>query len=458
VSTLLRLLICVALLGGLGTAFAQATPAACDEQAPAASERGFAAAVARNAPAVVSIVILRPRRDPDAEVDGIDFFQSMSGVPLPDGLEAGATQERSTSSGFVFSADGHILTSAHAVFDAHEIWVTTADARRWPATLVGADRNSDVAVLKTDAPGLPVVRLAGAPRICPGDRVAALGDPFGFEGSVTAGVISAYPRLLPGGGGMPLIQTDVAINPGSSGGPLFGADGAVIGMNSLIFSANGIYIGVSFALPIDRVLKIAAVLRSAHGVARGQIGVRTQPVSGELAQAFGLDKPRGALVVKVTPGGPADQAGLRTGDILLSAGNARPASSYELDELIANTRPGASLALRIWRQRALHELAVKVGATQVDPPRPRGQATLPRLGLGLVARKGAGLAAGAWVEAVAGAALRAGIEPGDRITAVNGSDVVTPADFDAALEAATGPVVALLVTRGSVMLYLPVAR
>lgn len=213
-------------------------------------------------------------------------------------------------------------------------------------------------------------------------------------------MVSAYPRFLPGGGGMPLIQTDVAINPGSSGGPLSGADGAVIGMNSLIFSANGIYIGVSFALPIDRVLRIAAGLRAGGGGMRGEIGVRTQPAA----------------------------------------------------------RPGTTLQLQVWRQHGLHDVVVKVGAAAADAPASRERREYPRLGLGLVSRKGAGMPAGAWVETAAGAALLAGIEPGDQVSAVNGMDATSPADFDAALEAAKGPIVALLVTRGSVMLYLPVTR
>jgi serine protease Do len=454
---LTRSLACAALLAALLPAAAQMPASTCAGQAPAVAQRGFAAAVARNAPAVVSIVILRPRREPDADLESFGFFQSMSGLPLPHAPAAGTTQERSTSSGFAFSADGYILTSSHAVFDARGIWVIAADGRRWPAALLGVDRATDVAVLKIDAPGFPVAAIAASPRICAGDRVAAMGDPFGFEGSVTAGVISAYPRFLPGGGGMPLIQTDVAINPGSSGGPLFGADGAVIGMNSLIFSASGIYIGVSFALPIDRVLKLAAELR-AGASARGEIGLRTQPVSAELAHAFGLDKPRGALVVKVMPGGPADQAGLRIGDIVLSAGRGGWGPTQDVEDVLAAARPGAILHLQLWRQRGLREVAVQVNAVAVDPPKPRERLQHARLGLGLVSRQGAGVPAGAWVETSSGAALLAGIEPGDQIIAVNATHVITPDDFDAALESASGPVVALLVARGSVMLYLPVLR
>ena len=413
----------------------------------------------RNAPSVVSVVVVRARRDPLEDIEGFDFFQAVSGLPLGDG--ASATLERSTSSGFVISSDGHILTNAHGIFDAREVWVITTDGRRFKAGIVGLDRSSDVGLLKISASGLPVAQVASGGHVCPGEWVAALGAPFGFDHSLTVGIVSAYPRFLPGGGaGMPLIQSDVVLNPGSSGGPLFNADGLVVGMNSMIFSASGIYIGVSFSLPIDRVMRIAAGFRS--GTPRGYVGLRTQPVSPELAQAFGLAQPRGALVTRVSAGSPAEAAGLRSGDILLAIDGRGFDSQLELEETIGGARPGAVLALQVWRDRALQRVAVKVTAPTGDLPRPGAPAAgdAPRLGLVLSPVSATkGMPAGAYVEAASGAGLLAGIEPGDRITAINGIDVANSGDFDVALESVgQSKVVALLVTRGSARIYIPVTR
>lgn len=392
------------------------------------------------------------------DLEGFDFFQPMAGLPLGDG--GAAAQERSTSSGFIISADGFVLSSAHAVFDAHQTWVTLSDGRRFQATVIGLERSSDVALLKVDAQGLPVAPLAPAAGVCPGDWVAALGAPFGFEQTVTVGVVSAYPRFLLGGAGMPLIQTDAVLNPGSSGGPLFDARGLVVGMNSMIFSSSGIYIGVSFTLPIDRVLRIAADLRS--GRARGYVGLRTQPVTPELAQAFGLAGPGGALVTRVTAAGPAERAGLRSGDILLSVDGVAIASPFQLEDLFAAARPGSSLALQVWRDGTLQRMTVGAAAAPRDPLPATSTPTLGQGRLGLEfapAVSVSGMAAGVHVESASGAGLLAGIEPGDRITAVNGQPVASAADFDAALQAAgSGKAVALLVTRGTAQVYIPVMR
>jgi serine protease Do len=435
-------------------------PAVCTPQSTTeSSSRGFVEATLRNAPSVVSVVVVRARRDPLEDIEGVDFFQSVSGLPLGDG--ASATLERSTSSGFVISSDGHILTNAHGVFDALETWVLTTDGRRFRASIVGVDRSSDVSLLKVDASDLPVAKVAPAGGVCPGEWVAALGAPFGFDHSLTVGIVSAYPRFLAGGAGMPLIQSDVVLNPGSSGGPLFNADGLVVGMNSMIFSASGIYIGVSFSLPIDRVMRIAAGFRS--GTPRGHIGLRTQPVTPELGQAFGLAQPRGALVTRVSAGGPAEEAGLRNGDILLAIDNRIFDSQLELEEAIGGARPGAVLTFQVWRHKALQRVAVKVTAPSADLPRlgaaaPAGDG--PRLGLVLSPVSATkGMPAGAYVETVSGAGLLAGMEPGDRITAVNGIDVASSGDFDMALESVgKSKVVALLVTRGTARIYIPVTR
>ena len=432
-------------------------PPTCSERA-AAPAGSLVAAVSRNAPAVVNVTVIRERGEPFEDLEGMEFFlSSVAGVPLP----GNATPERAISSGFIVSADGHVLTTAHAVLGTQETWVRMADGRRFPASVVGIERRADVALLKVEAAGLPVVPLAPGTRLCAGEWVAAIGAPFGFEHSVTAGVVSAYPRFVPGAGSLPLIQTDAAMNPGSSGGPLFNSAGVVVGMNSMIFSALGGSVGVSFALPIDRVMRVAAALRTGAGGARGGIGIRTQPVTPELAAAFGLDSARGALVVRVEADTPAFAAGLRPGDIVLSV-NAGPAGPQpEIEEAIASARTDAPIALELWRRRSVQRALV------VPPPAPpaaarqaRAAPAESRLGLELASRKAtAGMPDGVYVESAGGSALLAGIEAGDRITAVNDTAIASPADFDRALEGArTSRVIAVLVARGAAAVYVPVVR
>jgi serine protease Do len=460
-----------ALAAALGLAgFAQAAPtaedAACMERAPQPAMpagQSFAAAVARNSQAVVSVTVIRARRDPFEEFEGIEFFlSSVSGTPTQGGapLPGDPTPERSGSSGFVIDAGGYILTSAHSVVDAHEIWVRIADNMRLQARVVGLDRRADVALLKVEAAGLPVASMALGTRLCAGEWVFAIGSPFGFEHSVTAGIVSANPRYLPGGGGLPLIQTDTAINPGSSGGPLFNAAGVVVGMNSMIYSGLGGYQGISFALPIDRVMRIAQALRQSGGAARADIGIRTQPVTAELAGVFGLDRVEGALIVRVEAASPAATAGLRPGDVVLSVNRARATAQPEIEEAIASARTGAPMLLGVWRRKSPVRVVV---APPETPPLERNEPA-PRLAdesrLGITpAHVSAGLPPGLYVEAAGGAALLAGVEPGDRITAVNDMEIASLADFDAALASASADgMVALLVTRGSVALYLPVRQ
>ena len=408
---------------------------------------------------MVNVTVIRERGEPFEELDGMEFFlSSVAGLPF----SGSSVPERAVSSGFIIAADGHILTSAHAVMGAQETWVRTEDGERYRARVLGIDRRTDVALLKVEASGLPVVPLATGTRLCPGEWVGAIGAPFGFEHSVTAGVVSSYPRYVPGTGGLPLIQTDAAINPGSSGGPLFNAAGVVVGMNSMIFSALGGSVGLSFALPIDRVMRIASALRTGGAAARASIGMRTQLVTPELASAFGLDGVHGALVVRVDPEGPAAAAGVRAGDIVLSV-NAGPAASQpEIEEAIASARADAPVALELWRRKAARRAIVVLEPVPAaaDAGRARPVAAEVRLGLQLASRKAtAGMPAGVYVESAGGSALLAGIEPGDRITAVNDVEVASEADFDAALEGARASrVIAVLVSRGAAAVYVPVVR
>ncbi|MEP6721507.1 MAG: trypsin-like peptidase domain-containing protein, partial [Variovorax sp.] len=290
----------------------------------------------------------------------------------------------SSASGIVLSNDGYILTSAHAVVGAQETMVIVQGQRRLPAEIVGLDRRTDVAVLKVAASNLPAAAVDSSARLCPGEWVAALGAPFGFELSVTAGVVSANPRFLPAGNGVPLIQTDVALNPGNSGGPLFNERGEVVGMNSMIYSVSGGYQGVSFSLPIDTAVRIATELRSNGRVTRGQIGARTQALTSDLAPAFGLDRPLGALIVHVDPAGSAEGAGLRSGDVVLAVNGSTALAYAEIQERVAATAPGSSLTLGVWRHKAPLTVTVAVKESQPDfPQRAAAFADPSELRLGL---------------------------------------------------------------------------
>jgi len=410
----------------------------------------FVAAVARQAPAVVSVLAIG---------------QGSVGV---DDDEANAPRsrlgsQRASASGFIVGADGYVLTSAHVVFGAQELSVLLGGQHRLAAEVVGLDRRTDVAVLKIPATNLPVAAISSSARLCAGEWVAALGSPFGFEQSVTAGMVSANPRFLPGGSGVALIQTDVALNPGNSGGPLFNEHGEVVGVNSMAYSTSGGYLGVSFTLPIDTAMRIAAELRSTGRVTRGQIGARTQALTADLAPAFGLDAPLGALIVRVDAGGPAAAAGLRSGDVVLSLDGSAAMAYADIQDRVAASRPGSSLTLGVWRRKAL--LAVKLTVAESTPDLPQ-RAVVPaarevRLGLDLVERTAKAASGqpepGLPVRSASGSAQRAGLRFGDVILAVNDVDVGALRDLDKALEGiGQGETVALLVRRGSITSFVAV--
>jgi serine protease Do len=443
-------------LAALAALPAVAAPAAPRErsctEAGDATRRGsdFAAAVARQAPAVVSVMTIGQ----GAATDDDDAPQSRRRIG----------EAMASASGFVIASDGYILTSAHVVAGAFEVTVRTADQRRFPADVIGLDRRSDVAVLKIAASNLPVAAVGGGARLCPGEWVAALGAPFGFEQSVAAGVVSANPRFLPGGDGTGLIQTDVALNPGNSGGPLLDGRGEVVGMNTMIYSESGSFSGLSFSLPVDTAMRIAAELRATGRVTRGQIGARIQALTPELAPAFGLDVPAGALVVRLDAAGPAALAGLRSGDVLLAVEGASAMGFPEIQARVASARPGSSLVFSVWRRGA--PLTVRVAVVESPPdlpqrPPPGAQPREPRLGLELVertARQTQGLIEpGLYVKVASGPARRAGLRFGDLVLGVNDTAVASLADFDAALAALKdGGTVALLVRRGAATSFVPV--
>jgi len=459
-----------------GTAGDAATPAAAmrETAAPAvASPRetmvagalpNFSALVDAYGPAVVNVstvVRQRPvdRRGPELSPDD-PFYEFFRGFGGP---RAQLPPTRGEGSGFVVSADGYILTNAHVVEDAREVTVRMTDRREYRAKVVGFDARTDVAVLKIDATKLPVVRIGDPQGLKAGEWVVAIGSPFGFENSVTAGIVSAIARSL-GDTYTPFIQTDVAVNPGNSGGPLFNLQGEVIGINSQIYSRTGGYQGVSFAIPINVAMNVKNQLVATGRVQRGRIGVVIQEVNQALADSFRLSRPRGALVSQVEEDGPADDAGLKPGDVILAVDGHEIERSSELPPLVAAIKPGKDAKLTIWRDKAERMLRVKVGELEDEPAVAlRSTPNDPATGkLGLAVRPLTGeerqrLQTGGRlvVEDVDGPAAIAGVEPGDVILAVNGTQVASIVEFRTAVNAA-GKTVALLIQRDDAEIFVPV--
>ena len=300
-------------------------------------------------------------------------------------------ESRSLGSGFIISADGYVLTNAHVVEGADEIMVKLTDKREYKAKVIGTDKRTDVALIKIEhtAP-LPTVKFADPNKLKVGEWVVAIGSPFGFENTVTAGIVSAKGRSLPSENFVPFIQTDVAINPGNSGGPLFNMRGEVVGVNSQIYSRTGGFMGLSFAIPIDVALDIQKQLREKGRVSRGRIGVVIQEVTRDLATSFGLDRPRGALVNSVEKGSPADKAGVEATDIITKFDGKLVESQSDLPRLVGSTRPGATAQLEVWRKGTARTLSLTVGelqetkVTAVETPRAPKPAALAANRLGIV--------------------------------------------------------------------------
>ncbi len=310
----------------------------------------------RQGPTVVNISTtqVRERRAspqiPNLEEDDplYDFFRRfIPRPPGPGGQGPRDFESRSLGSGFIISTDGYVLTNAHVVDSADEITVRLTDKREFKARVIGADRRTDLALIKIDATGLPAVRMGDPNRLKVGEWVVAIGSPFGFDSTVTAGIVSAKGRSLPQENFVPFIQTDVAINPGNSGGPLFNMRGEVVGINSQIYSRTGGFMGLSFAIPIDVAMEVQSQLRLSGRVSRGRIGVVIQEVSKELAESFGLARPSGALVNAVEKGGPAEKAGVETGDIILKFDGKPVSTSSELPRIVGNTKPGSKAKITV---------------------------------------------------------------------------------------------------------------
>ncbi len=307
----------------------------------------FVNLVRQQGPAVVNIsATLQGRTTPMRQGDPLfEFFRRFGGVP-----DLGETPAHSLGSGFIISPDGYILTNAHVIDQTDEVTVKLTDKRQYKAKVIGADIYTDVALIKINASGLPAVKIGDPARIEPGEWVAAIGAPFGFENSVTVGVVSAKGRMLPNGSYVPFIQTDVAVNPGNSGGPLFNTMGEVIGINSQIYSQTGGYMGISFAIPIDIAMGISNQLRVAGKVTRGRIGVQLQELTLDLAKSLGLKDAQGALIAAVQQGGPADKAGIKPGDVVISF-NGQPVQTIaDLARLVGSAKPGTIVNAEVLRE------------------------------------------------------------------------------------------------------------
>jgi len=458
-------LLIVAHLAWLAGADAQAQPAVTEGRVGP----DFASQLAQEASVVVSITTTRR-----AARGELGFAPESFAVPArrptasrdPWSWPRQAAHERELASGIVIGADGEILTNAHAVADVERAIVRLADGRQFTAKVVGIDKTTDVALLKIDARGLPAAAIGSSARLAAGEWVVAIGSPFGLDNSASAGIVSAAQRFLPGSA-VPLIQTDVAINPGSSGGPLFNLRGEVVGINSMVFSLTGGYMGVSFSVPIDLAMGIADDLRSYGRVTRGQLGAKIQEVTPDLARSFGLPAARGALVLRVVRDSPAERSGLRSGDVVLGLDGHTDAGYVQLQQDVAAARPGQTLTLNVWRRGAAQRVVLTVGEAPADLPG-RTEATQSprdvRLGLSLgelpaARRDRLGVDGGVSVLEAHGAASLGGIESDDLIVAVGDRPVRDIAAFDAALAAA--PIdrpVALLVLRAGTLAYLAVEQ
>jgi serine protease Do len=383
----------------------------------------------------------------------------------PQGPDGGSPfgQRRSLGSGFIISSDGYILTNNHVVEDADEIVVRMNDRRELVATVVGADPRSDLALLKVNGENLPIVKLGHSSTLKVGEWVLAIGSPFGFDYSVTAGIVSAIGRSLPTENNenyVPFIQTDVAINPGNSGGPLFNLDGEVIGINSQIYTRSGGFMGVSFAIPVDTAIDVVDQLKAHGKVARGWLGVVIQEVSRDLAESFGLEKPSGALVSRVMEGGPAAKAGLREGDVILEFNGSHIDLSADLPHFVGRARPGSEAQLVIVRNGKRETRNVVVGELadlndgQLAGAPPGATPVPSRIGVVVEAlpdpvQQRAGVDHGVRVVESSGPAAEAGIREGDIITRLNNQEIDSPATFAKVVEALTaGRSVPVLIVRG----------
>ena len=413
-----------------------------EDEAPAAQRRGM------------------PRMDPNDPF--YEFFKRFGG---PNGGFPGQRDMpvRGQGSGFIVSADGLILTNAHVVRDASDVTVKLIDRREFQAKVLGVDPKTDVAVLRIDAKNLPALPIGNPRDLKVGEWVLAIGSPFGFENTVTAGVVSAKGRTLPDDSFVPFIQTDAAVNPGNSGGPLLNSRGEVIGINSQIYSRTGGYQGVSFAIPIDVANQIKDQIVATGKATHARLGVAIQEVNQTLADSFKLDKPEGALVAHVDPGSPADKAGLKSGDVIRKVDGKTIVASGDLPAVIGLSQPGKKVTLEVWRQGQREELSATLGdAGEKAPKLAKADSDAGKGKLGLALRplqpqekRQAGVDEGLLIEDAGGPSARAGVQPGDVLVAVNGTPVKSIEQVRE-MVAKANKSVALLIQRDGNKIFVPV--
>ncbi|MDW5443697.1 DegQ family serine endoprotease [Polaromonas sp. SM01] len=376
---------------------------------------------------------------------GIPVPPNMPRAPRPDRNQPDEDQPRGVGSGFILSSDGFVMTNAHVVEGADEVIVTLTDKREFKAKIIGADKRTDVAVVKIDATGLPAVKIGDISRLKVGEWVMAIGSPFGLENTVTAGIVSAKQRDT--GDYLPFIQTDVAINPGNSGGPLLNMRGEVVGINSQIYSRSGGFQGISFAIPIDEASRVADQLRSTGRVTRGKIGVQIDQVSKDVAESIGLGKAQGALVRGVEAASPAEKAGIEAGDIITKFEGKTIDKATDLPRLVGNVKPGTKSTVTVFRRGSTRDMSVTIGEVEAEKPARKAQSTEskppvagPAQALGLVVselpdalKKELKLKGGVKVDASEGAAARAGLREGDVILAIANTEITGIKDFEAVL-------------------------
>ncbi|MDE1183690.1 DegQ family serine endoprotease [Paraburkholderia sp.] len=472
--------------------------------APAANLPDFTDLVDKVGPAVVNIrtttrVSSSTRGLPPGMDDGdmSEFFRRFFGIPMPGGPQtpqqpgtprggdnggsgsgSGGNQDApdntdpeqnsGVGSGFILSADGYVMTNAHVVDDADTIYVTLTDKREFKAKLVGVDDRTDVAVVKINASSLPTITIGDSNKVRVGEWVVAIGSPFGLENTVTAGIVSAKGRDT--GDYLPFIQTDVAVNPGNSGGPLINMQGEVIGINSQIYSRTGGFMGISFAIPIDEAMRVADQLKTTGKVTRGRIAVAIGEVTKEVADTLGLPKAQGALVSSVEPGGPADKAGVQPGDIILKFNGHSVDTATDLPRMVGDTKPGTKATITVWRKGQTRDMSVTIAEMQAEktakaedkkPPAPKPRAT-NALGIAVSdlssdQLKSLKLHNGVQVDVVDGPAVRVGLQKGDIILRIGDTDIASAKQFDAVTSNLDPQkMVALLVRRGENTQFVPI--
>ena len=443
----------------------------------------FTELVEQVGPSVVNIRTVEKTRGAAAQGGGQmdeemqEFFRRFFGQPLPgvprqaprpnQPQEEERERPRGVGSGFILTSDGYVMTNAHVVDGADEVLVTLPDKREFKARIVGADKRTDVAVVKIEATGLPAVKVGDVNRLKVGEWVMAIGSPFGLENTVTAGIVSAKQRDT--GDYLPFIQTDVAINPGNSGGPLINMRGEVIGINSQIYSRSGGFMGISFAIPMDEAIRVSDQLRATGTVSRGRIGVQIDQVTKDVAESIGLGKPQGALVRSVESGSPADKAGVEAGDIITRFDGKVIEKATDLPRMVGNTKPGSKSALTVFRRGGSRELSVVIGELEADKPvvkasekevKPKASAAAQSIGLAVsdlteARKKELKIKGGVKVDAATDGAARAGIREGDVIVAIGNTEISSIKEFEAAVaKVDRSKPVPVLLRRGDLATYL----